>query len=40
MHLPVREHYAAAPHHRRADLALAEAIVKERAPEMADAGNL
>ena len=34
MHLPVREHYAAAPHHRRADLALAEEIVKERAPEM------
>lgn len=34
MHLSVREHYAAAPYHRREDLELMERIAAERHPEM------
>ena len=37
MHVPVREHYANAPHHHREDLKLIEQIVLERSPEMARA---
>lgn len=37
MYVPVREHYATAPCHHAADLELAEQIVKERCPEMAQA---
>lgn len=37
MYVPVREHYADAPFHHRKDLELAEQIVKERHPEMAEA---
>lgn len=33
MRVSVREHYARAKHHRRADLALMEAIVREKTPE-------
>lgn len=33
MRRSVREHYAGAPHHRAADLALIEEIVREREPE-------
>lgn len=35
MHIPVREHYANAPHHRRGDMELAEQILRERHPDMA-----
>lgn len=34
MHVPVRDHYANAPHHRSKDLELLECIVRERHPEM------
>lgn len=37
MHLPVREHYANAPFHHGRDLSLAERIVNEQHPEMAQA---
>lgn len=37
MHVSVREHYARAPYHCAEDLALAETIVRERCPEMAEA---
>ena len=37
MRIPVRQHYAAAPHHRAKDLETAEQIVLERHPEMARA---
>ncbi len=37
MHVPVREHYAQAPFHHGRDLELAERIVRERHPEMAQA---
>lgn len=36
MYISVREHYANAPHHRKRDLSLAEGIVLEKHPEMAD----
>lgn len=34
MEIPAREHYAAAPYHRREDLELAEELVRERDPEL------
>lgn len=34
MYVPVREHYAHAPHHRAKDLALAEQLVREKHPQM------
>ena len=37
MYVPVREHYANAPHHHRKDLNLIEEILHERHPEMTDA---
>lgn len=37
MYIPVREHYANAPHHRRRDIELMERIVQERCPEMSEA---
>ena len=37
MHVSVRQHYAAAPHHHGKDLALAEEIVRERYPDCAAA---
>lgn len=37
MHLSVREHYAKAPYHHAKDLALAEAIIRERTPDYVDA---
>lgn len=37
MHMPVREHYAAAPYHHGKDLELTAQIVRERHPEMATA---
>lgn len=37
MYVPVREHYANAPHHRRKDLETMEQIVRERHPEMREA---
>lgn len=33
MHLTVREHYAAAPHHRKEDLMIVEQIIREKYPE-------
>lgn len=39
MFVSVREHYAAAPHHRAADLRLAEEILKELRPEYAEAAE-
>lgn len=37
MHLSVREHYAGAPYHHEADLALVEAIIREKTPEFVPA---
>ena len=37
MYIPVREHYANAPHHHQRDMELMERIVWERCPEMAEA---
>lgn len=37
MHIPVRKHYAGAPHHRKQDLDLIEQILQERHPEMTQA---
>lgn len=37
MYVPVREHYANAPFHHGKDLALVEAIIRERYPEYVDA---
>lgn len=37
MYRTVREHYGSAPHHHAKDLELAEIIVRERSPEIADA---
>lgn len=37
MHVPVRQHYADAPHHRKKDLDLIEDIVREKYPEYVDA---
>lgn len=39
MFLSVREHYAAAPHHRGEDLRLMEAILRERQPDYAAAAE-
>lgn len=37
MYVPVRDHYASAPYHRRKDLELAEQLVREQRPEMGPA---
>lgn len=37
MNIPVREHYANAPHHHQRDIDLIERIVRERCPEMTGA---
>lgn len=39
MHVPVREHYANAPHHHKKDLELAERILLEQHPEAARAAE-
>lgn len=39
MLVSVREHYAASPHHRAKDLALAEEILRERCPDDAEAAE-